>query len=115
MTDVVEVARTRTTDAAVGNQRNLVLNALSDWQSVQRVTKYRSDVLVKSSASDEARSSIQCRLQAPNSVHRSAAQDQSRSRSRSRPFMDQATAVGPTSIDGSFFSSFDSSLTKYFR
>ena len=32
-------------DSAVGHHRNLVLNALSDWQPVQRVTKYRSDVL----------------------------------------------------------------------
>jgi len=31
-------------DTAVGHQRNLVLNALSDWQPVQRVKKYRSDV-----------------------------------------------------------------------
>ena len=35
-------------DAAVGHQRNLVINALSDGQPVQRVTKYRSDVLVES-------------------------------------------------------------------
>ena len=33
-------------DAAVGHQRNLVVNALSDRQPVQRVTKYGSDVLV---------------------------------------------------------------------
>ena len=44
-------------DAAVGHQRNLVVNAqLSDRQPVQCVTKYGSDVLVESSASDEARS-----------------------------------------------------------
>ena len=46
-------------DAAVGHQRNLVVNALSDRQPVQRVTKYGSDVLVESSASDEARSGVQ--------------------------------------------------------
>ena len=51
-TDAVEVGWTRTMDA-VGYQRNLVVNALSDRQSVQRVTKYRIDVLVESSASDE--------------------------------------------------------------
>jgi len=36
--------------AVVGHQRNLVVNALSDRQPVQRVTKYGSDVLVESSA-----------------------------------------------------------------
>jgi len=59
-------------DAAVGHQRNLVVNALSDRQPVQRVTKYGSDVLVESSASDEAHSTV-CRR--PNSVRRSAVQD----------------------------------------
>jgi len=39
-------------DAAIGHQRNLVDSALSDRQPVQRVTKYGSDVLVESSASD---------------------------------------------------------------
>ena len=48
-------------DAAVGHQRNRVLNALNDWQHVQRVTKYRSDVLVESGASDEAHSGVQYR------------------------------------------------------
>jgi len=43
-------------DAVVGHQRNLVINALSDGQPVQRVTKYRSNVLVELSASDEAHS-----------------------------------------------------------
>jgi len=75
-TDAVEVGRTRTTDAAVGRQRNLVLNALSDWQPVQCITKHRSDVLVESSASDEARSSgVQYRLQTPNSICQCAIQD----------------------------------------
>jgi len=55
-------------DAAVGHQRNLVINALSDGQPVQCVTKYRSDVLVESSASDEALSGVQYGLQTPNSV-----------------------------------------------
>ena len=55
-------------DAAVGHQRNLVVNALSDGQPVQRVTKYGSDVLVESSASDEARSGVQYGLQTPNST-----------------------------------------------
>jgi len=41
-------------DAAVGHQRHLVVNALSDRQPVQRVTKYGSDVLVESSASATA-------------------------------------------------------------
>ena len=50
-------------DAAVGHQRNLVLNALSDAQPVQRVTKYRSDVLVESGAGDEAFSTA-CRRRA---------------------------------------------------
>ena len=50
-------------DAAIGHQRNLVLNALSDWQPVQRVTKYRSDVVVESGASDQAFSSA-CRRRA---------------------------------------------------
>ena len=50
-------------DAAVGHQRNLVVNALSDRQPVQRVTMYGSDVLVESSASDEARSGVQYGLQ----------------------------------------------------
>jgi len=54
-------------DAAVGHQRNPVVNALSDRQLVQRVTKYGSDVLVESSASDEARSGVQYGLQTPNS------------------------------------------------
>jgi len=40
---------------------------LSDGQPVQRVTKYGSDVLVESSASDEARSGVHCGLQTPNS------------------------------------------------
>jgi len=62
-------------DVAVGHQRNLVLNALSDWQPVQRVTKYQSDVLVESGASDEARSGVQYRLQTPSIVRRSAIQD----------------------------------------
>ena len=44
MTDAVEVGRTRTVDATVGHQRNLVVNVLSDGQPVQRVTKYRSIV-----------------------------------------------------------------------
>ena len=56
-------------NAAVCHQHNLVLNALSDWQPVQHDTKYRSDVLVESSASDEARSSVQYHLQMPNSVY----------------------------------------------
>ena len=75
MTDVVEVGWTRTMDAAVGHQRNLVVNALSDRQPVQSVTKYGSDLLVESSASDEARSGVQYGLQTPNSIHRSALQD----------------------------------------
>ena len=50
-------------DAAVGHQRNIVVNALSDRQPVQRVTKYGSGVLVESSASDEARSGVQYGLQ----------------------------------------------------
>ena len=54
--------------AAVGHQRNLVVNALSDKQPVQRVTKYGSDVLIESSASDEARSGVQYGLQTPNSI-----------------------------------------------
>jgi len=62
-TDAVEVGWTRTMDAAVGHQRNLVVNALSDRQPVQRVTMYGSDVLVESSASDEARSGVQYGLQ----------------------------------------------------
>jgi len=37
-------------DVAVSHQRNLVVNALSDRQPVQRVTKYGSDVLIESSA-----------------------------------------------------------------
>ena len=49
----MEIGRTRTTDGAVGHQRNLVLNALSDWQPVQCVTKYPSDELVESAVSDE--------------------------------------------------------------
>jgi len=52
-------------DAAVGHQRNPVVNALSDRQPVQRVRKYGSDVLVESSASDEARSGVQYGLQTP--------------------------------------------------
>ena len=75
MTDTVSVGWTRTTDAVVGHQRNLVVNELSDRQPVQRVTKYRSDVLVESSASDEARSGVQYGLQTPNSIRRSAVQD----------------------------------------
>ena len=63
MTDAIEVGWTRTMDAAVGHQCNLVLNAPSDGQPVQRVTKYGSDVLVESSASDEVRSGVQCVLQ----------------------------------------------------
>jgi len=62
-------------DAAVGHQHNLVVNALSDGQPVQRVTKYGSDVLVESSASDEVRSGVQYGLQMPNSIRRSAIQD----------------------------------------
>ena len=62
-------------DAAIGHQRNLVLNALNDWQPVQRVTKYRSDVLVESGVSDEVHSGVQYRLQTPSSVRRSAIQD----------------------------------------
>ena len=56
-------------DAAVGHQRNLVVNALSDRQPVQRVTEYGSDVLVESSASDEARSGVQYALQDPHSAN----------------------------------------------
>ena len=62
-------------DAAIGHQRNLVLNVLNDWQHVQRVTKYQSDVLVESGASDEAHSSVQYRLQTPSSICQSAIQD----------------------------------------
>ena len=61
--------------SCIGHRRNLVLNVLSDWQPVQRVTKYRSDVLVESGASDEARSGVHYRLQTPGSVRRSAIQD----------------------------------------
>jgi len=71
----VEIGRPRTIDAAVGHQRNLVLNTLSDWQPVQRVTKYQSDVLVESGASDEALSGVQYRLQTLSSVRLSAIQD----------------------------------------
>jgi len=39
-TDAVEVGWTRTMDAAVGHQRNLVVNALTDRQPVQRVTTF---------------------------------------------------------------------------
>jgi len=66
-TDAVEVGWTRTMDA-VGYQRNLVVNALSDRQSVQRVTKYRIDVLVESSASDEVCSGVQYGLYSHMSV-----------------------------------------------
>ena len=52
-----------------------VVNALSDRQPVQSVMKYRSDVLVESSASDEARSSIQYGLQTLHGIRRSALQD----------------------------------------
>jgi len=45
-------------DAVVGHERNLVINVLSDGQPVQRFTKYRSNVLVESSASDEARCGV---------------------------------------------------------
>jgi len=62
-------------DAAVDHQRNPVVNTLGDRQPVQRVTKYGSDVLVESSASDEARSGVQYGLQTPNSIRRSAVQD----------------------------------------
>jgi len=61
-------------DTAVGHQCNLVVNALSDRQSVQRVMKYGSDELVESSASDEARSGIQYGLHM-NSICQSAVQD----------------------------------------
>ena len=61
-------------DAAVGHQRNLVVNALSDRQPVQFVSRSTGVmyVLVESSASDEAFSTA-CRR--PNSVRRSAVQD----------------------------------------
>jgi len=62
-------------DAAVGHQRNLVINVLSDGQPVQRVMKYRSNMLVESSASHEVHSSFQYGLQVANSVRRSAVQD----------------------------------------
>ena len=71
----MEVGRTRTTDAAVSHQRNLVINPLTNGQPVQRVRKYLSDVLAESSASDEACSGVQYRLQALNNVRWSAIQD----------------------------------------
>jgi len=62
-------------DATVGHQHNLVINALSDGQPVQRVMKYRSNVLVESSASNEVPSGVRYGLQTLNRVRWSAVQD----------------------------------------